>query len=158
MKRHFLSLAGLLLWTASCTPEPFESPDGRYDLSAGIEGRWIMTAVEVEDRSFPTFSTKDFSEYYNKSEVTLQFNTADNSYSSAGASEGLPFLGGGFYTFDNPKYPSKMYLRPTATGDTLTLDLGNMVRSIDQKMALYEVKSTCQEVYAQYTYRFTRKQ
>ena len=148
-------ILGLL---AACTPDPFKSPDGSYDLSTGIKGNWELNKVTIEDRSFPQFSTKDISEFYASDPVSITFNAADQSYVVEGTTTGHPFGGGGFFAFDNAEYPENITITPdNADLGSVTLSLGNMVRSIDPTMTFLDTKVSCDQVYAQYNYTFNRK-
>lgn len=151
-----LALLLPLLFLAACSPEPFEEPSGSYDLAAGIEGNWALENVAVEDRSFPSFSTQSFNDYFRANPLSISFNTEDQTYQVEGNDYGHPFGSGGSYQLDDPEYPTRMTCYSAA--DTTQLELGNMVRAIDQQMVLNRVGASCDEVYAQYSYRFQRIQ
>lgn len=155
MKR-ISSLLVLLAVVAACSPEPFEDPSGSYDLAAGIEGSWALENVAVEDRSFPSFSTQKFNDYFRDNPLNLRFNTQDQTYQVEGNDYGHPFGSGGSYQLDDPEFPTRLTF--ITSEDTMQLELGNMVRAIDQQMVLNRVAASCDEVYAQYSYRFQRVQ
>lgn len=153
-KTIWLALTALLFW--ACTPEPFKSPDGSYDLTAGIEGSWTMESVVIEDRSFPTFTTLDITEYFSEG-LNLTFNPEDQSYEVIGTLEGHPFGASGSYAFDDDEFPTAITFTPANPElGTATISLGNMVRIIDPSMTLLHNRSSCDQQYAQYQYTFNR--
>lgn len=157
MKNTILTFLVIAL-LAACTPDPFKSPDGSYNLTTGINGAWELNEVVIEDRSFPQFSTKDISEFFAADPVSITFDTDNQSYTVEGTTQGHPFGEGGFFAFDNEEYPENITITPdNADLSSLTFSLGNMVRAIDPTMTLLDTKSSCDQVYAQYRYTFNRK-
>lgn len=150
------SLLLLLIGAAACRPEPFKEANERYDLVAGINGTWELAKVEVEDRSFPEFSSLDFSDFFAEQTITITFDAASQSYNFEGEATGLPFGSEGSYSFDDERYPTRISFRPVG-GEELELELGNMVREIDPSMSFRRTRSSCDQVYAQYRYFFNRK-
>lgn len=156
MKTKILAILALAALVA-CSPEPFKEPSGSYDLNKGIDGSWLLTKVELEDRSFPAFETKDVTEFFDGQTVSISFDASTESYLVDGGTAGHPFGSGGFYSFNDPNYPTQITITPSdADLDEVTLDLGNMVRSIDQQMELVNTRSSCEKVYALYIYSFNR--
>lgn len=156
MIRKYGWIAGLLLFAVACRPEIEGELGPQYDLTEGIQGSWILTDVAVQDRSFPTFSTQSFSDYFQRNPVSISFEIQGNTYTVQGPDKGHPFGSGGTFSFNDPEYPSAIMLYHNA--DTTTLQLGNMVRKIDPTMSWQEMKSACGETYARYTYQFERVQ
>ena len=156
MIRKYGWIAGLLLVAAACRPEIKGELGPQYDLSKGLQGTWSLNAVEVEDRSFPTFTTQSFTDYFQQNAVSISFQTESQTYTVTGPEKGHPFGKGGDFAFDDPQYPSQIILYQDK--DTATLQLGNMVREIDPAMTLRDMKSACGETYARYTYQFERVQ
>lgn len=156
MKTKILTILALAALVA-CSPEPFKEPTGSYDLRAGISGDWSLTQVELEDRSFPAFETKDITEYFGAESINISFDASTESYIVSGSPLGHPFGSDGFYSFNDPNYPTQISITPSDAGlEPVTLDLGNMVRSIDQQMQLVNTRSSCEKVYALYIYSFNR--
>lgn len=158
MKTRWIYALAALMLMAACTPEPFKDPDGTYDLVKGVEGTWVLTKVEIEDRSFPAFEKRDISDFLGSQTVTVTFSTEDMSYTVTGPSVGHPLGSSGFFAFDNPDFPTQMSLNSNdgQFGST-TIDLGNMVRAIDPEMVLLHNRSSCDQQYAQYLYTFNRQ-
>ncbi len=157
MKRlGILAFLGLAVW--ACRPEPYKEIGDPYSVISGIDGSWSLDRVEVEDRSFPQWETREFTDFFVDNPVELDFNSSDNSYSiTASSLDGLPFTStNGTYAFDDPEYPSNLYLISTG-GDTTMVELGNMVRSVDPLLLFQAMKSKCDAVYARYVYTFNRK-
>lgn len=151
-----LGVLGLAVW--ACRPEPYQEIGDPYSVISGIEGTWGLDRVEVEDRSFPQWETREFTDFFLDNPVEIVFVASDNSYSiSANSLDGLPFTStNGTYAFDDPEYPSNLYLI-SASGDTTSVELGNMVRSVDPLMLFQAMKSKCDADYARYVYTFNRK-
>lgn len=163
MKMKKIVLFGLsLLAFAACRPEAYKRIGESYSVIEGVNGKWSLSVVEIEDRSFPQWETREVSDYFNapnsNNQVDLEFNSTNNSYTiTANSLDGLPFTSmNGSYAFDDPEYPSNMYLMAAGSSDTTTVALGSMVRSIDVEMKFEELKSSCGEVYARYIYTFNR--
>jgi len=156
MKNKILIVLGLAVAVA-CTPEPFKSGDGSYNLATGINGNWSLSEVVIEDRSFPQFSTQDISDYFSVDPVSIRFNAEAQTYTVSGLKTGHPFGAEGFFAFDNDEFPERITITPAgANSNSVTFDLGNMVRSIDPEVTFLDVKSSCDQVYAQYSYKFNR--
>lgn len=163
MKMKKIVLFGLaLLAFGSCRPEAYREIGESYSVIEGINGKWSLSVVEIEDRSFPQWETREVSDFFNapssNNQVDLDFDANSNSYTiTANSLDGLPFTSmSGSYAFDDPEYPSNMYLMAAGSSDTTTVALGSMVRSIDVEMKFEELKSSCGEVYARYVYTFNR--
>lgn len=153
-KVFFLGVLALALW--SCRPEPYKEIGDPYSVISGINGNWSLTMVEVEDRSFPQWETREFTDFFAANPVDINFDASNNSYSiSASSLDGLPFSAtNGQYAFDHPEFPKNLLL--IAGGDTTSVELGNMVREVDQLLLFQEMKSKCDAVYARYIYTFNR--
>lgn len=149
----------MLAALAACRPEAYSEIGSPYSVVTGIDGNWTLTKVEIEDRSFPQWETREVSDFFlNGNEVSLQFDASSGTYQlTANALDGLPFDAmAGTYAYDDPEYPSNLYLMGQGTTDTTVVALGNMVRTIDPMMLFEEMKSSCDEVYARYIYTFNR--
>lgn len=158
MKKYFI-LGLLISFAIACRPDPYKEIGEAYSVIDGLEGEWTLGKVEIEDRSFPEWSTMEISDYFlNGNEVDITFNAGAKSYLiNANSLNGLPFSSTeGVYAFDDPEFPANMYLI-SSSNDTAMVELGNMVRKIDQLMLFQEMKSSCDQVYARYIYTFNRK-
>lgn len=157
MKR-LLTLGMLALAIGACQPDPYKEIGDPYSVITGINGSWTLGAVEVEDRSFPQWETREFTDFFVDNPVELDFNAQDNSYSiTASSLDGLPFNStNGTYAFDDPEYPSNLYLISSG-GDTTSVELGNMVRDVDPLLLFQAMRTKCDAVYARYIYTFNRK-
>ncbi len=155
--KKLLSLGLLTLAVWACRPEPYQEIGEPYSVITGINGTWTLSTVEVEDRSFPLWETRDFTDFFVDNPVEIAFTAEDNSYSiNASSLDGLPFTAtNGNYAFDDPEYPSNLYLISPA-GDTNTVELGNMVRPVDPLLLFQALKTKCDGVYARYIYTFNR--
>lgn len=147
----------MALALVACRPEPYEEIGEAYSVIKGIEGTWSLDQVEVEDRSFPQWETREFTDFYLDNPVEITFDANDNSYAiSASSLDGLPFTSlNGSYAFDDEEYPSNLYLISQA-GDTNMVELGNMVREVDPLLLFQAMKTKCDAVYARYIYTFNR--
>lgn len=147
----------MALALVACRPEPYEEIGEAYSVIKGIEGTWSLDQVEVEDRSFPQWETREFTDFYLDNPVEITFDANDNSYAIAASSlDGLPFTSlNGSYAFDDEEYPSNLYLISQA-GDTNMVELGNMVREVDPLLLFQAMKTKCDAVYARYIYTFNR--
>jgi len=158
MKKYLI--LGLLVSIAiACRPDPYEEIGESYSVITGVEGDWTLAKVEIEDRSFPQWETMEISDYFlDANSVEINFDAGSSSYAiTANNLDGLPFSSlNGVYAFNDPEFPTSMNLIST-TSDTNTVELGNMVRKIDQLMLFQEMKSSCDQVYARYVYTFNRK-
>lgn len=152
----------LALGVIACRPEPYEEIGQAYSVITGIDGKWDLSMVEVEDRSFPQWETMDISDHFvgalGSNEVSIDFDADARSYNiSANNLDGLPFTSlNGTYAFDDEEYPSNLYLFTPGSSDTTTVALAGMVRAIDPELKFQELKSSCDEVYARYIYTFNR--
>jgi len=153
----FLALAFI-----ACRPEEYKDIGEPYSVITGIDGKWSLSAVEIEDRSFPQWETRDVSDYFvgplSQNEVDIEFNAEAKSYQITAVNlDGLPFTSmNGTYAFDDEEYPSNLYLFAPGSSDTTSVGLGSMVRAIDPELKFQELKSSCDEVYARYIYTFNR--
>jgi hypothetical protein len=157
--KKIITLGLMLVALAACRPEAYSEIGTPYSVTTGIDGKWTLTKVEIEDRSFPQWETREVSDYFlNANAVSLEIDANSNSYQITAASlDGLPFDAmSGTYAYDDPEYPKNMYLLSPGSSDTTTVELGNMVRTIDPMMLFQEMKSSCDEVYARYIYTFNR--
>jgi hypothetical protein len=158
MKKYFV-LGMIISLAIACRPDPYKEIGESYSVITGLQGDWTLAKVEIEDRSFPQWETMEVSDYFlNGNAVEINFDAGSTSYAiSANSLDGLPFASlNGVYAFDDPEFPSNMYLISTGT-DTTKVELGSMVREIDQLMLFQEMKSSCDQVYARYIYTFNRK-
>lgn len=155
--KKFLSLAILALAIVACRPEPFQEIGNPYSVITGINGTWTLGTVEVEDRSFPQWETREFTDFFQENPVELVFDASDNSYNiTANSLDGLPFTStNGTYSFDDPEYPKNLIL-VSSTGDTSSVELGNMVRDVDPLLLFQAMRTKCDAVYARYVYTFNR--
>jgi hypothetical protein len=157
--KKYLILAMLISFAIACRPDPYKEIGESYSVITGLEGDWTLDKVEIEDRSFPQWETMELSDYFlNDNAVEINFDAGSSSYAiMANSLDGLPFASlNGVYAFDDPEFPANMYLI-SPSSDTSTVELGSMVRKIDQLMLFQEMKSSCDQVYARYIYTFNRK-
>jgi hypothetical protein len=156
--KKYLIISAFALALFSCRPEPFGEIGDPSSVITGIEGTWNLNQVEIEDRSFPQWETRDVTDFYmDQNQISVEFEGATNQYTvSAQSATGHPFGTGGVYTYDDPEYPSQLLLIPAGMSDTVRLQLGNMVRDIDPEFKVEQLKSSCDAVYARYIYTFNR--
>jgi len=157
--KKIVTLGLMIVALAACRPEAYSEIGSPYSTVTGIDGNWTLTKVEIEDRSFPQWETREVSDYFlNENAVSMVIDASSSSFQiTANSLDGLPFEAmTGTYAYDDPEYPSNMFLMAPGSSDTTTVELGNMVRTIDPMMLFQEMKSSCGEVYARYIYTFNR--
>ena len=157
--KKYLVFGVLISLVIACQPEPYKEIGESYSVITGLEGSWTLGKVEIEDRSFPQWETMEVSDYFlNGNSVEIALDAGSSTYAiNASSLDGLPFSSlNGLYAFNDPEFPSSMYLIST-NSDTTAVELGSMVRKIDQLMLFQEMKSSCDQVYARYIYTFNRK-
>lgn len=157
MNKLILTCAVVLV-LASCRPDDFGSVGDPKSVITGIDGNWQIAKVEVVDQTVPGTVTEDFSAFYTNqpAPMQLEFSSANNTYVVNNSVPGNPFGEEGDYMFNDPEFPTQLYLLPVLSSDTLKLDLGNMVRSIDPFMTLVKPTIGCDKPFALYNFTFKR--
>ncbi len=131
------SLTILSLAIIGCKPEVKGEQGEPFNKVKGIAGTWEISQFLQEDVNNPINEERDLSEFYlveNEDIIQLTFNESPRTYSyTAGAGRNY-FGNGGTWKFDNDEYPTYLILEDPA--DTLTLDLGSIIRETDNEMSL----------------------
>jgi hypothetical protein len=122
---------------SSCKPEVKGELGEPFNKVKGFTGTWEISQFVQQDVNNPINEERDLSEFYlveNEDVLRLTFNESPRTYSyTAGAGRNY-FGNGGTWKFDNDEFPSFVILEDPA--DTLTLDLGSIVKETDSKMSL----------------------
>lgn len=144
MKRSlYISLAIAIVASAGCRPDVGGELGDGWDHVKGITGTWQLAEFYQQDLNSPINEERDLSHMYLADGIApleLNFDESPRDYTSAIAM-GKNFFGdGGSWSFDDDLYPSFLYLETAV--DTLSFDLGRMVREIDDQMLL-EVSGGC---------------
>ncbi len=158
MKRISIVLLIIMgIW--ACKPEPFKEIGPSYDLETGITGTWQINMVEVIDLTLPVPETREISDFYVSASnpLGLMFDAESEMYTVINDdTPGNVFGQGGTFAFDDPEYPTKLSLFNSG-GDTIQVDLLNMVRSIDPNMGVSYTRNSCGTDYLRYNYTFKRQ-
>lgn len=141
--RTFLAIAIVGIAFSSCK-EKIEGELGEpFDKVAGLAGTWELTSFIQKDLNNPVKEERDLSSFYIQDGITplqLTFGETDRSYSAA-IEVGRNYFGTeGTWGYDDDQYPSSIYL--FSETDTLTFDLGRMVREFDNTL-LIELPRGC---------------
>lgn len=157
MKNVILTLI-VVLALASCRPEDFGSVGDPQSVITGIDGTWEISKVEVIDQTIPGTVTEDLSAFYTNqpNPMSIEVSSANNTYIVNNDIPGSPFGSEGDYLFNDPEFPTQLYLLPAGDTDTLKLNLGNMVRGIDPFMTLVRPTIGCDNPFALYNFTFKR--
>jgi Domain of unknown function (DUF5004) len=143
MKKIKLSILAATLLLASCKPDVKGELGDPSDKVAGLNGTWEVSAFAQQDPNNPIKEERDLSEFYVQEGLTpyrLTFNSSDKSYSVTNG-PGKNFFGvSGTWAYDNDANPTTLYLYNVA--DTLTLEMGNMVRTWDTHLKI-NLSSMC---------------
>jgi hypothetical protein len=139
MRNKFLTIAlfGSALAFTGCKPEVKGELGEPFNKVKGFTGTWEISQFLQQDVNNPINEERDLSEFYlveNEDVLRLTFNESPRTYSyTAGAGRNY-FGNGGTWKFDNDEFPSYLILEDPA--DTLTLDLGSIVKDTDNRMSL----------------------
>jgi len=148
---------GSLLLLAACQPDPFKEIGPDYSLVEGISGTWTLSGMELTDETQPIPETKDVTNLFLADPMTVQFDYNAGTYQVTDPGYGSDWIGnGGNFAFNNAEFPSAMSLYPTG-GDTLEVELTQMVRSIDVEMGFKLHSDLCGDANLTYTYSFIRQ-
>jgi len=156
MKKVVL-VSAMIFLLATCRPDEFKDIGPAYSTTEGIDGSWQIFSVEVVDQTIPGTDVKDLSAFYTSQPALMQmeFSSDDNTYSVTNSVPGAPFGSGGRYAFNDPEFPSQIYLIP-AGADTLTLNMASMVRPIDPFLTISKPTIGCDQPFALYNFTFKR--
>lgn len=144
MKRTlYLTLVIALIAGSGCRPEIGGDLGDGWDHVKGMVGSWQLKEFRQQDLNNPVKAERDLTHMYTADGVSpleLTFGQSPREYSTS-IEMGKNFFGdGGSWSFDDDLYPSLLFLD---TGvDTLSFDLGKMVREIDNEMEL-EIQGGC---------------
>lgn len=138
MKRTvYITLIIAIVAGSGCRPEVGGELGDGWDHVKGITGTWQIKEFVQQDLNSPVKEERDLTQMYVADGVTplqLTFGQSPRDY-SAEIEIGKNFFGdAGSWSYDDDIYPSFLYLE-TAT-DTLTFNMGRMVREIDNEMQL----------------------
>ena len=139
----YITLIITLIAGSGCRPEIGGDLGDGWDHVKGMIGSWKLKEFIQQDLNSPIKEERDLTHMYAADGVTpleLTFNHNPRDYSTS-IEMGKNFFGdSGSWSFDDDLYPSFLYLD---TGiDTLSFDLGRMVREIDSEMHL-EIQGGC---------------
>jgi hypothetical protein len=151
------TLVVLLAIMASCKPE-LKDIGPRFVPGDGIFGQWEMNTLQVTDLNLPVPEKRDFSGFLTKTENRLIMTIkADGSYTIDQAGKVPQLLGtNGSWAFDAPDFPTMVHF-VTAEGDSLSTDLLNMPRTIDNHFGFSFDRKKCDKEHINYEYKFIRK-
>jgi hypothetical protein len=162
MKKIFILVTAIAMTVAACKPELKGELGDPANKLEGMAGTWEITSFKQQDPNNPIREERDLSEFYLVDGLTpyhLSFNKDSMTYSVA-AGPGKNYFGtGGHWAFDNPNYPTYLYLY-TAT-DTLQTLLGSVVRPSDSQLNI-QLENYCEAAdgsrttTAIYTFTFNR--
>lgn len=145
MKKIFITstFIGLLLF--GCKPEPTGTLGDPADKIAGMNSKWELTSFIQQDPNNPIKEERDLSEFYivdGQTPYRLQFNKEGNTYTIE-TGPGRNYFGpGGTWGFDNPQFPSYLYLY-SAT-DTVQTTLGSVIHDYDNTLNI-ELENYCED-------------
>ena len=155
--KYLLRLVPIAALVAACQPDPFKEIGPDYSLVEGITGQWILSGMELTDQTQPVPETQDVSTLFLRDPLSVQFDYNAGTYQVTDPGYGSDWIGNeGNFAFDNPEFPSAMSLYPTV-GDTIVVDLTQMVRPIDNQMGFKLNADLCGDANLTYTYSFSRQ-
>ncbi len=141
---------------AGCKPETNGDLGEPFDKVKGLLGTWELQAFTQQDLNSPIKETRDLSEFYLDGTVTpLQLTFREDRTYSVAIELGKNYFGeGGTWGFDDELYPT--FLELTTNNDTLSYNLGGMVRDFDQAFSI-EYRRNCNGTPTNiYTFEFNR--
>ncbi|MBI1316465.1 hypothetical protein GC167_06350 [bacterium] len=155
--KHTAATLGSLLLLAACQPDPFKEIGPDYSLVEGITGTWMLSGMDLTDETQPVPETQDVGNPFLSDPMTVQFDYNAGTYQVTDPGYGSDWIGNvGSFAFNNAEFPSAMSLYPTG-GDTILVELTQMVRSIDVEMGFKLRSDLCGDANLTYTYSFSRQ-
>jgi hypothetical protein len=153
---HLLLLVALLTVLGGCKPETDGALGDPFDKVQGMLGTWELSSFIQQDLNSPVKETRDLSSFFIdgiSTPIQLTFNE-DRTYAVA-IEMGKNYFGeGGLWGFDDDLYPT--FLELYTVNDTLSYNLGGMVREFDENMRI-EYRRECGSAATNvYTFEFNR--
>jgi hypothetical protein len=152
-----LFLAGMcFLFLNSCKPETDGIVGDPFDKVQGMIGTWELSQFTQQDLNSPVKEVRNLSSFFIdgiSTPIQLTFNE-DRSYAVA-IEMGKNYFGeGGTWGFDDDLYPT--FLKLYTPADTLSYNLGGMVREFDQDMRIEYRRECGTSATNIYTFEFNR--
>jgi hypothetical protein len=152
----FLLLGTGICFLGSCKPETNGDIGDPFDKVQGMVGTWELSSFTQQDLNSPVKEVRDLSAFFIDGIVTpIQLTFGEDRSYGVAIETGKNYFGpGGTWGFDDDLYPTFLQLY-TAT-DTLSYNLGGMVREFDQTMRI-EYRRECEATETNiYTFEFNR--
>jgi hypothetical protein len=158
MMKRILSLLTLLaLVVQSCQPDPYKEIGPDYSLTEGITGTWTLSTVSQTDETQPVPETVDISDFFQDDPLVMSFDYSTSTYTVDNVGGGGNIFGdNGSFGYNETDFPS-MIMMYTNVGDTLSMDLTQMVRKIDTRMGFKVTRNRCDGPNITYEYDFNRQ-
>jgi hypothetical protein len=156
MKRILCVLVSIwisALWSCSPKEQVLEAPDSK---PLALKGAWILKSVNQIDKSFP--DTVDVTNFVtNGNQISYLF--VGNEFITDTAGMNRKFLTKGFWQFDNPAAPSKIYTRLASESAQIkdSISFGAPIRTWENKMILRKDFLCDREVSWYYELTFTKQ-
>ena len=141
---------------SGCKPETNGEVGDPFDKVQGMIGTWELTSFSQQDLNSPVKETRDLSSFFIDGVSTpIQLTFAEDRSYSVAVEMGKNYFGeGGNWGFDDDLYPT--FLELYSSTDTLSYNLGGMVRNFDQTMRI-EYRRECGTASTNiYTFAFNR--
>ena len=159
-KQHALNFALLLvsasLFFSGCKPTTEGEIGDPFDKVQGMMGTWELSSFTQQDLNSPVKETRDLSAFYIDGVSTpIQLTFQEDRTYNVAIETGKNYFGeGGTWGFDDDLYPT--FLELYSPADTLSYNLGGMVREFDQSMRI-EYRRECGNAATNiYTFEFNR--
>lgn len=157
MKKVLLSALAIALVAIGCQPEGYKDIGPDYSLTEGITGTWSLSTVSQTDETQPVPETVDISDFFVSDPLVMSFDYGTLSYTVDNAGAGGSIFGNsGTFGYNDSEFPSAISMY-TDAGDTLMMDLTQMVRTIDTRMGFSVSRYRCGEINITYDYDFNRQ-
>ena len=159
-KQHAFNVALLLvsasLFFSGCKPTTEGEIGDTFDKVQGMIGTWELSSFTQQDLNSPVKETRDLSAFFIDGVSTpIQLTFQEDRTYNVAIETGKNYFGeGGTWGFDDDLYPT--FLELYALTDTLSYNLGGMVREFDQSMRI-EYRRECGNAATNiYTFEFNR--
>ena len=157
MKKLIAALSAIAIVAVACQPDPYKEIGPEYSLTEGITGTWVLQKVEQTDETQPVPETIDISDFFVADPLVMSFSYENMSYTIDNAGAGGNIFGdNGTFAYNTTDFPSEIAMY-TNTGDTLMMDLTQMVRTIDTRMGMKVTRAHCDAPSISYAYDFNRQ-
>ena len=144
------------LFLNSCKPETEGNVGDPFDKVQGMIGTWELSQFTQQDLNSPVKEVRNLSSFFIdgiSTPIQLTFNQ-DRSYTVA-IEMGKNYFGeGGTWGFDDDLYPT--FLELYTSTDTMSYNLGGMVREFDQDMRIEYRRECGTSATNIYTFEFNR--